>query len=437
MLTRILDAILGQRNLGVRLAGNQVLLLVVCGLAGFAYHLWLWTVSEPRDLFSDFYKAYYPAAEHIWQHGPRAAWPFAKEGVGGFVNLPIVADLFIPFLLVGEMTAGWIFFMAGAIASMAAWIALANMNAGRPEMPAVLVFLFLVNGPLINSLKEGNSTHIILFLIVVGVLLWRAGSDYGAGLVLGFCALIKLPLLLLGAYFFLCGRWRIAAGGATTIGVAILMSLAVHGLATNIDWYKSTIEVFMGKVIPALNVQSLDAFLMRLYLGERHLFDWMPQEPVLAHKIVRTMIFAAVAAGVLALARWTAAKNQQTGSPVNITKADILAFNIVLLLAVLFSPVSWTHYYLFLLLPWGLYLGGKLPLPDDSTTRVLMWTSIICCSLPVVTLPMDAGLMASVTARTLVSVWFLGGLLCLAAMCRGLKVDRHHEKALKNDATGQ
>ncbi len=437
MLPRILDAISARRKLVGHWAENQLQLFAACAFAGLACHMWLWSISEPGDLFSDFYKAYYPAAEHVWQHGPRVGWPFANEGVGGFVNLPIIADLFIPLLLFGEAGAGWVFFAAGIAASMAACIALARMHAGNSNLLALLIFLFLVNGPMINSLKEGNSTHIILSLLVAGVLLWRAGSQFSAGLVLGFCALIKLPLLLLGGYFVLSGRWQVAAGGVTMIGLAVIMSLAVHGLATNIDWYKSTIEVFMGKSIPALNVQSFDAFLMRLYLGEKHLFDWMPQEPIPAHKIARTMVFAAIAIGMLALARWSSSRAQKNVTIVGVSKADLLAFNIVLLIAVLFSPVSWTHYYLFLLLPWSLYLGGHLPLPDDRKTSVLMWSSIVCCSLPVVTLSMDAGLLASVTARTLVSVWFFGGLLCLAAMCRGLSNAHHVAAVTEKDAASR
>ena len=38
-------------------------------------------------------------------------------------------------------------------------------------------------------------------------------------------------------------------------------------------------------------------------------------------------------------------------------------------LALVVSPISWSHYYLLLLLPWGLYLGKRLPLARDLPTR--------------------------------------------------------------------
>ena len=427
MLAGKLNTVLAHCGIKEQFAGKQIALFGVCVLAGLTCHLWLWNVSEPIDLFSDFYKAYYPAAEYVWQRGPRAGWPFANDGVGGFVNLPIVANIFIPLLLAEEAAAGWVFLGFGAAALMAAWFALARMNTGKPWAAAILALLFFVNGPLVNSLKEGNTTHFILLFVLSGILLWQAGADYWAGVVLGICALVKLPLLLLGVFFALTGRWKVVAGGATTIGLALIMSIAVHGWDTNVDWYKSTIGVFTGKVIPALNVQSLDAFLMRLYLGEKHLFDWMPQELAPAHRIVRMLAFAALAASLIALARWTVSQNERNGKQAHVTSADLLAFNIVLLLAILFSPVSWTHYYLLLLLPWSFCISGQVLLPDDRTTKVLMAASVVCCSLPVVTLPMEAGLLASVTVRTLVSAWFLGGLLCLAAMCRGFGGHAQHQ----------
>ena len=89
------------------------------------------------------------------------------------------------------------------------------------------------------------------------------GLSWPASL-LGLCALIKLPLLLFGAYFLLRGKWRVALGGVTAIATAVLLSLADYGLQGNIDWYKDSVEPFLGGVIPAFNVQSIDGFLIRL-----------------------------------------------------------------------------------------------------------------------------------------------------------------------------
>jgi hypothetical protein len=96
-----------------------------------------------------------------------------------------------------------------------------------------------------------------------------------------------------------------------------------------------------------------------------------------------------------------------------------LEFSIVLVLAVVASPLSWSHYYLLLLLPWALYLGGGLGLPDDAPTHWLMAGGAVLVSLPVIILPLDSGLIASIGSRTLVSAWLFGGLMMLAALIRG------------------
>ena len=83
----------------------------------------------------------------------------------------------------------------------------------------------------------------------------------------------------------------------------------------------------------------------------------------------------------------------------------------MLVLAVVTSPVSWSHYYLLLLLPWALYLGGRLGLPDDAATRWLMAGGMLLASLPVVVLPLGSGIVAAIVSRTIVSAWMFGGLL--------------------------
>src|SRR5262245_14331810 len=123
------------------LAGHRPLVWLACGLAGGAIHLGLWQVSEPAELFSDFYKAYFPAAEQIWEKGLSATWPLTEEAVGGFVNMPILAWLFVPLVPLGEERSGWAFLAVGAAAALAAWLLLARMS--RPEAKSAAPLLLV------------------------------------------------------------------------------------------------------------------------------------------------------------------------------------------------------------------------------------------------------------------------------------------------------
>lgn len=393
-----------------------------CALIGAAVHLALWQISEPPALFSDLYKAYYPAAEVLWESGLQTSFPFTEVGAGGFVNLPVLGFLFVPLVPLGEDLAGWVYLGIGAAAAVAAFFTLRKCARPETNASAPLVLLFLLNGPLINCLREGNTTHFVLLLLIVALVFLQRGAEFAAGLLLGLCAVIKLPLLLYAAYFLFRRRWLVVAGGASTIGTAALSSIALFGLANNTNWFNCCIEPFLGGLIPAFNVQSVDGFAMRLITGTSKLASWDPIDPPAVYKIIRLLIFATI----LCTALWVAqrASWNEAGSSTSHAKRarEMLEYSLVITLALVISPISWSHYYLLLLLPWGLFFGGRLPLAADRLTRGLTWIAIILGSLPIVVLPLQADLLGETAARTLVSAHFFGGLAMLAALLRSLYV---------------
>ena len=393
-------------------------------LGGGAIHLALWPLSEPPTLFSDFMKAYWVAAEHLWRGGLNAGYPFTIRG--NWSNFPVVAWVFVPLVPLGREAAGWAYLLIGAGATIAAWAMLARFAGLRGALAAALAFLFLVNGPLLNSLREGNSTHLILLLMVAALIFWRRGREFAAGVALGLCAVVKLPLLLFGVYFLARRRWNIVAGGAAAMVLTGLISLAIFGMSGHFAWFEEAVKPYLGHALPAFNVQSIDGFLIRLSTGATELLYWGPIEPSPAHKIVRYGAFAVLLGGFVWLV-WRAETKRLvapgTGAP---QPHDLLQFCAVLTLALVISPISWTHYYLLLLIPVGLYLGGRLGLPDDAATRLLFWSGYALTSLPVIMPAMQIdpeppiGLWGELAARTIVSAWLFGALLMLAAFARGM-----------------
>ena len=91
--------------------------------------------------------------------------------------------------LLGEPAAGWAFLALGVAAIATTYALLLRLGDFNVATSAMLALSILANGPLVNSLREGNTTHFVLLLLVVALLLWRAGKEYAAGLVLGLCAL--------------------------------------------------------------------------------------------------------------------------------------------------------------------------------------------------------------------------------------------------------
>jgi hypothetical protein len=396
---------------------HSALVCLVFVLSGAAIHSALWQISEPAILFSDFFKAYYPAGEAVLADEVASLYREGAEVT--FVNMPIMAFLFAPLGRLDDFDAGWIFLALGLTAALASWALLARIGRYRGSSAALLAFIFLINGPMVNSLREGNTTHFLLLLLALALLLWRAGWDYSAGLVLGFCALFKLPLLLFGGYFLLRRRWRILAGGATMAALIIGLSLWLFGLATHIAWYRVCVEPYMLGVIPAFNVQSIDAFLLRLSTGAALLQDWAPMPLPPVYRVVRTILLLAIYGAAVALI-WRAGRREPLPRVSGgLSTRDLTEFSLILTVALVSSPLAWTHYYLLLLLPWSLYQGGLLSLPDDTLSRSLMWSALALTSLPVLMPDLSPGLAAELVARTIVSMWLFGGLLMLIALARG------------------
>jgi alpha-1,2-mannosyltransferase len=375
----------------------------------------LWWISEPTYLFSDFYKAYYAAGEALLADGPRQTWYLAEPDVLAFVNLPILGYLFVPLAMLEPSQAAWVYLGLGVAGIGATLLLIATYFDLGPSQVAVLALLFAVNGPLVNSLREGNTSHFVILLLAASLVLILSGWRFTAGVILGFCAVLKLPLALLGVYYVLMRRWRLVAGGACSVATLGLLSLLVFGVETNIGWYDKCVAPYLAGVVGAFNVQSIDAFLLRLSTGETYVWDWEPVKVSSGHVLLRTTIVGSMFAGTLyLLLRTDWASNVRTARDRQINAA--LEFVLVLTLALVTSPLSWTHYYAALLLPAALLLAGWIPGLCDPKVRRLMYVGLFLAAMPVTMPDLNVGWFGPVLVRTVISIWLLGGLLTLAGL---------------------
>ncbi|MBW4025623.1 MAG: DUF2029 domain-containing protein [Proteobacteria bacterium] len=332
------------------------------------------------------------------------------------MNVPIVAWVLTPFAWLGRLPADLAFAALG-LTSIAATLVLLT-RLGTAVMAPCLCLMFLLNGPLWYCLLLGNSTEMVLLCLVAALTLWRRQWGYTVGLIIGVAAVIKPMLILFGLYFAFKREWRVVAGGATVIIGALLASVLVAGLDNTLYWYQHTVGDFAGKPMPAYNVQSIEAFILRLSKGPASATDWYPHMLPVWGKIIRDVVFVSLFA-LLGAALWLG-QRRVAGEPARRPGAqESLEFCLVLTFCLVTSTVSWTHYYLLLLLPYALYFTGNLPLRDDRLTHGLVWTSLIFCSLPVHEHIFGSAALEGIFFRTLQSVWLFGGLLLFAALVRG------------------
>lgn len=410
---------------------------VILGVLALPVAIFFWRHSDPRgaSTYFDFDAGYYAGSRAVLQMGASALKAHYDDM--SFVNLPIVAWVLMPFGRLERGTAEVSFGILNLLCSAGALYWLARRE--RPGIAYALCLLFLFNGPLWNNLKLGNSSQIVLLCLVGAVMPWGRRHGYLLGLLIGAAAVVKPMLVLLGLYYVFKRRWPVVLGGATVILAAGLASVAVAGWGTTLYWYQHIVSDYAGKPMPAYNVQSIEAFILRLSVGTDTVMAWHPHPLPLWGRIARDVVFA-VLLGLVAWALWPVRRAGAAGGEAaeggmaeNTARTrDDLEFCIVLTFCIMVSTVSWAHYYMLLLIPYALYLAGRLPLPQDGLTRGLVWASLLCCSLPVNRYAFPSETLQSLYYKSFASIWLFGGLLLMAALLRGacLQIPRRRSSAM-------
>ncbi|WP_323992606.1 glycosyltransferase family 87 protein [Nguyenibacter sp. L1] len=372
---------------------------------------------EPHPLpLGDFRKGYYAAGEAILHHGPSALLPLILKLY--FVNWPIVSFLFVPFAVLHHRLGELSFYLLSFAAIGYTYVLLTRGCTTRQKF--LVLFLFLLNGPLWYCVFScGNTTHFVLLALTCALRCLQTRRFYAAGALIGLAAIIKPMIMLFVVYFISRRLGRAALAGAGIVAATALSSVAVFGMDFTRHWYMRCIVELSRNPIGAFNNQSFEAFLLRLWSGPTYMYDYdyghaLPHPLMLLAKLLPPLL--------LALSAWTAWQWRRTMPWTDIRgfgSADAVDFSLLIAFCVVTSPVSWTHYFLLLLLPWSLYLTGRLPLPGGPATKILFWTSVILCSLPVF-YPgaLMTGRLAPIWTRTIVSPWLCGGLLFLLTLCR-------------------
>ncbi|MBE9125752.1 MULTISPECIES: glycosyltransferase family 87 protein [unclassified Coleofasciculus] len=378
------------------------------GIPALFMILFMWRVSQPVELFSDFHKAYYPAGKLILQN-PSAI--FGENGLGetvyGFVNIPIIALLFTPFSLLDRPAAHFLLVVVSGLALLLTLYCLFQLISTSKGNQIGVLGLFVINGPLYYSLREGNSTHIVLPLLAAALVCLKREREIWSGVLVALAALIKLPILLLCAYFFLRMQRKVILGISITLITVFGLSLVGFGIDLHINWFQECILNYMGKPLAAYNNQSIDGFLARL-LTDDNLFNWEPLRLGLIFKVLKYAITALLIGCTLAIFL-------QSKSPTTLQTQN-LEFSIVLCLSILISPISWSHYYLLLLLPLSLYIGNGLSVPNGYNWLISIVLSILLISPPVLRFSHSNPMINFLISKLFISHYFLGGLVLFGVL---------------------
>ncbi len=303
-------------------------------------------------------------------------------------------------------------------------------GAGAISIASLAVFapLVLTSRFFLGNFDRLQINMFILFCCLAACLLLARGRAAAGGALIGFAAAVKvLPVFFFP--YFLWKRWWTALGAALATAVLCTLSpIVVFGPARFWSYLQRWLEIAGSSWPVRKGNQSVYAMVDRLY--SHGAIFWSPSAKRL--RASDDPVVAAIVYGLLGLVivvfvltgRRTASRDVIPASGTDAadpaSPIAVVEYAIVLTLAVLFSPLAWKHYFVFLLLAYvALWhaaaspgLGYRLA---DTDRRRLAW--MIGVSFVLTTLTVR-GIVGKATSQTLetMSVVTLGALIVLAAL---------------------
>ena len=190
---------------------------------------------------------------------------------------------------------------------------------------------------------------------------------------------------------------------------AALLSVMVFGWEMCRRWFELCIR-HGSDPIGAWNNQSIGAFIVRLFSGNDVLEDWSPHTlGAMEHAVGNALTLLLIAVAVIVC--WRGPKIEWNTRPSPSRAAADLEFQLVLVLALVTTPLAWTHYYTWLLLPMAFFLSADSPVAASPIARRVGWGAILLVA-PIATLmPFSNAPLGTLYAKLVVSHVLVGGLI--------------------------
>lgn len=176
--------------------------------------------------------------------------------------------------------------------------------------------------------------HISFFLLLMVTLAWREARRqrwWRAGAWLGLGMSLKPFLLIFLPYLMARKRWSGLAAAATAAGLAFLAGLLVFGWSNHVSWLSVLSRAETWAWLPMNG--SLYGYLSRILADNPAYLPLVNLEPATVRNI---WLGLGIPAGLAAL--WKSSAGPSSQNPDQ-------AFGILLVSALLLSPLGWTYYF--------------------------------------------------------------------------------------------
>ena len=260
----------------------------------------------------------------------------------------------------------------------------------RPALVALAVVLF----PVHNNFHHLNFETLLLALLVAAAADLADGRQARAGMWVGLATALKVFPGLLLPYFAWRRQWK-ALGVATAVGAGVtVLALLPYGPGGAIDALENFVSLtihgqnFQGGTIVGLHMQKLGR------VG--YAIGGAPASIVLLHLLATSLVLATLA--------------RRPAPPADDPPLEV---GIVILLAVLVTPIAWLHTFTLGYLAWVAAVAYPPPLTGGARTawRTCLWIIAIHASTAASSLPLPAVLRFFITHNDSVGALLVLGLL--------------------------
>jgi alpha-1,2-mannosyltransferase len=341
--------------------------------------------------FLDYFRQYfYPQTTYAtrWVYLPAYLWIFRP--LAG-LDFPAAARVWLAVNALLTLACFWLLWSARRRPVLSSQL--------RAWRLAWFAFLVLTFQPMLSNLWHGQVTALIFALFCLSYWLLYRGRPFAAGLALGLIVPFKFYPALFVLYFAWRRQWRTVVGSVVSSLAILLFSLFTVGWEGNLAYFQVVLSELRGGGIPAFNNQSISGFLLHAFTpGD--VFAWLDvQVPPWLTGLRFALILVLV--GTVA---W--AMRRPPSIVTDTADAQDLDLSLVTFVMLLASPITWYHYYLWLLLPLVVLFDHLLLAPWVRTGHIA-WLAV-AYGLVVV---QGIAVLQPLAAQSLQDVWLLRLLL--------------------------
>lgn len=321
-----------------------------------------------------------------------------------FVYPPFYAWMLVPLTATTFASAKIVVLILGALALIAGFAFSIADNRGGLKWWAIWLaapLLLLFFNPLSYNNRLGQISTVIFGLICLSLWLARRGRATAAGILLGFCLVVKLQPLGVLIMLLALRRYRIAVVTVLTAVALYAVGVVLGGVELSREYAISVWGIASRGSHAAWNNQTIVGLLLRATNPVPEIFRWHYFRPALW----MTFTQLAVAVGLF-VCYLVAARRAERGGAGDY----VAAFLGGILLSLVFPPIVWNHYHI-LAIPPALWLAASLA---RTVSPLVRWPGMAVLAASWVLLSLDPRVIAE---RALSSATGDGGaasLVCSA-----------------------